>query len=275
MKKKFSNKPKPPKGFSDPRAKRKKDKKQAKPESEIKSIPVVEHKNKRTLYLISSDSANFKTNMQSSIDTWINTISTDDDHLFLCDKEIKGVNCIYNPKSDYTNHSAYSADNLKWFLTQKLLTLPTGYERVCFCTETTYLNTLNIFKSVTYPGHWGCVSNLLYHSIEELKKIAPDIDANSMRMYHAEAGFVLNMETIKKIIKRIEYNSGEILSDRWDSLIAHVMHLLKLELNDDDKFFTFPHTMLNLNKEEIKESKSHGYLKYYEKKAIHDILIGK
>ena len=284
MKKKFSNRKKEPqqvkadKAKAKAKAKSKAKQKQAANVSKKKEPAPIKRdlpkKEKNVLYLISSDSKNIGNNIQSSIDTWLKNIGKGCDYLFLCDKTIEEKNCISCPDINYNNHNSYSSKNMKWFLTRELWRLPIEYEYICFCTDTTYLDTAKIFIDDFLLSHWGCVTNLFYPSMEELKRINPSIDTNEVRMYHAEAGFVISKDIIRKIAYRLDHTNN-ILSDRWDSMIGYMLYLLKIELNHDELFFSFPHSMLNLSDEDVKKSKSHGYLKDYEKAEIHRILTGR
>lgn len=245
--------------------------KKHKPKPKVK--PQIKKSNKNTLFLISADLDNYDYNLKYSELTWMKDIHKNDDFIVLCQKTNNKKNFLSNPKFKYKHHTAYGSQNHHWFLTKRLWGLPSVYQRICFCTDTTYLNINKIFNSDYRFEHWGKQSKLLHPSIIELNKISPKTDPQDVTMYHAEAGFVLDINTVEKISGALK--NKKVLSDRWDSMIGHAMHRLDMKLNDDDGSNIFPFSMTGDDADKIALSKSYGYLKYYEKDRMYTVIKNK
>lgn len=278
-KKKFSNKKVGQKPKPNPKIVVKKHKPKPKPELKVdppKTEEVIARGKdgklqKDTLFVISADYKNFEFNLKYTLNTWVKDINTKkNSYIVLCEKDDPKNNCISKNKFNYKNHTAYDSQNMKWFLTERLWGLKHSFSKVCFCTDTTYFNVSSLFNSSYRYGHWGKKADLLHPSIEHLSKINNKINPYDIKMYHAEAGFVLNIDLIKKIAGVISYQ--DTMTDRWDSMIAHAMYILNVPLNEDAGFNIFPYTMTGDDAEAIAKSKSYGYLKYYEKEYVHEVL---
>ncbi len=279
MPKKYSNKPKkvrkPTREELKAAAKARKKPKQAKapkvkvgsPKQErAKEINFAANKQK-TLYVIASTASNAPSNMKSSLDTWLKNIAETDDYVFLTDKDVDGYRCAYNPKLDIKENPSYSAQNMKWFLTDCLWTLGVEPQRLVLCTDTTFINPYRIFNNDYNINSWGREADLLYPSQQRLKELEPLLFPHKIKMYHAEAGLVLDMDLVQDIANQIK-SIPNLLDDRWDSMSGHLLHVMGISLQNDDEMHIFPHTMMNRPKERWLTCKSHGYMKSYEKEQL-------
>lgn len=223
------------------------------------------------LFLIMSSYKNKQYNIDSSLETWIKNLGPKDDYCFVLESSIEKENCFTADVKYKKNHNAYSNGVVLELFKKKMNEFSKKFNNIYFCTETTYINVSN-FNST--KDHWGFVSSLLPSSMDYLKKVDNKIFPEEVVSYHGEAGFCLSSEIAKEIGIMLSKNENLSL-DRWDSTIGYCMHKLGANLNHDDKVNLFPHTILNHSSKEIKLSKSYGYLKYYDKKNIFNLLKSK
>jgi len=252
--------------------KRKVSNKKPKPDNVAKISPV-NFSGGNKLYLIMSSYGNKKYNIDSSIDTWVGSISKNNDHCFVVDRSIGKTNhfTVGGVGKYSKTHDSYSNYILLELFKQKMSELSNRYDRICFCTDTTYINDRNFNNE---KSHWGYVSALLPSSTSALSAKSNKIYPEEVRMYHGEAGFCLDSSIAKEIANLIGKHDDLIL-DRWDATIGYCMHKLGAKFNHDESVNLFPHTILNHSSKEIYSAKSYGYLKFYDKKNVSDTLNSK
>lgn len=221
------------------------------------------------LFLIMSNNKNKKYNIDSTIETWLKNINNKDQHCFILESSIDKTNCFTTNVSEKykKNHDSYSPNILIEFLKNESSKIR-NFNSICFCTDSTYINA-KLFESAY--NHWGYVSALLPSSIETLNKIDNKISPEEIKMYHGEAGFSLSSDIVLELGKILSKNDKLVL-DRWDSTIGYCLNKMGAIFNHDDNVHLFPHTILNHSSKEVQNSKSYGYLKFYDKKNIFDIL---
>ena len=265
MSRKFSNKK-----VVNPKVENKRVKQKRTAKSKVANIAPIEFNGTGALFLIMANHKNKQYNIDSTMDTWIKDLGSNNDYCFVLERpmnKIKHFTINTSPKQA-EKHDAYSNRILLDLFKDKINIFASKFERICFCTDTTYIN---VSKFNSDKKHWGYVSSMLPSSTEKLLKINSKISPEEVRMYHGEAGFCLSSDAVIEISKMIASNNDLVL-DRWDATIGYCMHLMGAKFNHDEKANLFPHTILNHSSKEIKDSKSYGYCKFYDKKHIFDTI---